>query len=148
MPNTTKSTLIAYLLSKRFNNLVKNNGRNILEVDFINGVEGRINEIFRYIHDDITHDNRFENNVINQINNLPEQRLFPYLRQNFNLFSNINSREDIIERGNRKANIIKAATIPLIIATGFSPIPFIDIPIFVFILIYLENSLIIMLQKI
>ena len=133
MPNTTKSTLIAHLLSKRFNNLVKNNGNNILEVDLINGVEGRINEIFRYIHDDITHDNRFENNVINQINNLPEQRLFPYLRQHFNLFSDINSREDIIERGNRKANIIKAATISLIIATGFSPIPFIDIPIFVFI---------------
>jgi hypothetical protein len=64
MPNTTKSTLIAYLLSKGFNNLVKNNGSNILEVDLINGVEGRINEIFRYIHDDITHDNRFENNVI------------------------------------------------------------------------------------
>ena len=81
MPNTTKSTLIAYLLSKRFNNLVKNNGSNILEVDLINGVEGRINEIFRYIHDDITHDNRFGNYVINQINNLPEQSLFPYLRQ-------------------------------------------------------------------
>ena len=133
MSNITKSTLIAYLLSKRFNNLVKNNGSNILEVDLINGVEGRINEIFRYIHDDITHDNRFGNYVINQINNLPEQSLFPYLRQNFNLFSNINSREDIIERRNRKANKIKAATIPLIIATGFSPIPFIDIPIFIFI---------------
>ena len=132
MPNTTKQTLIAHLLNKGFNNLVRNNGSNILEVDLINGVEGRTNEIFRYIIDDIMHGNRFENNAINQIQNLPTPRLFSYLRQNFNIFSNITSPEDIIERGNRRTNVIKAATIPLIIATGFSPIPFIDIPIFIF----------------
>ena len=132
MPNTTKQTLIDHLSSRGFNNLVRNNGSNILEVDLINGVEGRTNEIFRYIIDDIMHGNRFENNVINQIRNRPVQGLFTYLRQNFNLLSNITSPEDIIERGNRRTNAIKAVTIPLIIATGFSPIPFIDIPIFIF----------------
>lgn len=132
MPNTTKQTLIDHLRSRGFNNLVRNNGSNILEVDLIYGVEGRTNEIFRCIHDDIMHGNGFENNVINQILNRPEPGLFTYLRQNFNLFQNITSPEDIIERGNRRANLIKAATIPLIIATGFSPIPFIDIPIFIF----------------
>ena len=134
MPNTTKQTLIAHLISKGFNNLVRNNGSNILEVDLINGVEGRTNEIFRYIHDDIMHGNRFENDAINQIQNLLTPRLFSYLRQNFNLLSNITSSEDIIERGNRRADVIKAATIPLVIATGFSPIPFIDVPIFIFLI--------------
>ena len=132
MPNTTKQTLIDHLSSRGFNNLVRNNGSNILEVDLINGVEGRTNEIFRYIIDDIMHDNRFENDVINQIRNLPESGLFTYLRQNFNIFSGITSQENIIERGNRRANAIKLATIPLIIANGFSPIPFIDIPFFIY----------------
>ena len=130
MPNTTKSTLIDYLRSNGFNNLIRNNGNNILEVDLIQGVEGRTNEIFRYIHNDLTQNNRIDNNVINQINDLQNQQLFPYLHNHFDLFSKISSMEDLIERGNNRANLRIAATIPLIIAVGFSPIPFIDIPIY------------------
>jgi uncharacterized protein (DUF697 family) len=130
MPNTTKSTLIDHLRSNGFNNLIRNNGNNILEVDLIQGVEGRTNEIFRYIHNDLTQNNRIDNNVINQINDLQNQQLFPYLHNHFDLFSKISSMEDLIERGNNRANLRIAATIPLIIAVGFSPIPFIDIPIY------------------
>ena len=129
-PNTTKETLISYLESKRFNSLIRDNGNNILEVDLIRGVEGRINEIFRYIRNDLLNHNRFDDHTINNINNIHENELYPYLHNNFDLFSNINSTEDIIERGNRRANVIIGATVPLIIAAGFSPIPFIDIPIF------------------
>ena len=48
-PNITKQALIAHLRSLQFNNLIKREGDNILVVDLINGVEGRTNEIFRYI---------------------------------------------------------------------------------------------------
>lgn len=130
MPNTTKSTLIDHLRSNGFNNLIRNNGNNILEVDLIQGVEGRINEIFRYIHNDLTQNNRIDNDVINEINNLQNQQLFQYLHTHFDLFSRISSIEHLIEKGKNRANLRINSTIPLIIAVGFSPIPFIDIPIF------------------
>ena len=130
-PNTTKQTLIAHLRSLGFNNLIKNEGDNILEVDLINGVEGRTNEIFRYIYNDFTLNNNFNNANINEINNLPERQLFHHLNNNYELFSRIHSVDDLITRGKRRANKIIGLTIPLIIAAGFSPIPFIDIPIFI-----------------
>ena len=136
-PNITKQTLIAHLRSLRFNNLIRREGDNILEVDLINGVEGRINEIFRYIYNDLIHNNRLDDNAFNQINNLQNQQLYNYLHNNFNLFSRISSMDDLIERGNRRANKIIGATIPLIIASGFSPIPFIDVPIFVLLLAFM-----------
>lgn len=132
-PNITKQTLIDYLKARGFINLIKNNGENILEVDLILGMEGRTNEIFRYIYNDLTQNNRFDNNVINEINNLNNQNLFPYLSR-FDLFSRIHSIEDLIERGNRRADLIIAGTIPLMIAVGFSPLPFIDIPIYLFLM--------------
>ena len=132
MPNTTKETLIDFINGKGFNNLLQEDSSNIIEVDLIKGVGGRTNEIFRYIHDDLVRNNNFGNNVENEINNLNEQQLFPYLHNNLDLFSKITSTENLIERGNKRANLIKAGTIPLIIAAGFSPIPLIDIPIFVF----------------
>lgn len=89
MPNTTKQTLIAHLETEGFNNLIWDNGNNILEVDLIKGVEGWTNEIFRYIYNDLFHNNRFDDNTINQINNLQNRRLFPYLNNNFDLFSKI-----------------------------------------------------------
>ena len=128
--NVTKSTLISHLQGLGLNNLIKDNGNNILEVDLIKGVEGRTNEIFRYIQNDLLENNRFDDNVINQVNHLPEDEIYPYLHNNFELFSEISSREDFIYRGRVKADLIIAGTIPVIIAAGFSPIPFIDIPIF------------------
>ena len=128
--NITKETLIDHLRSRRLNNLIKDNGNNILEVDLINGVEGRTNEIFRYIHNDLIHNNSFNDNVINEINHLPNQEFFPYLHNNFDFFSRISSIEDLIQRGNNKADKIIKGTIPAIIASGFCPIPFVDIPIF------------------
>lgn len=69
LPNIAKENLIDHLRSRRFNNLVRENGNNIFEVDLIYGVEGRTNEIFRYIYNDLTHNNIFDNNAMNQINN-------------------------------------------------------------------------------
>ena len=129
-PNVTKQTLIAHLRSLGFNNLIIGEGNNILEVDLIRGVEGRTSEIFRYIYDDLMTNNRLDDNTFNRINALPNRQLFNYLHNNFNFFSRISSVDDLIERGNRISNILTGSTIPLIIAAGFSPIPFIDIPIF------------------
>ena len=133
-PNTTKQTLISHLRGLGFNNLVRNNGENILEVDLIRGVEGRTNEIFRYIYNDFRNSNPIDDNVIHEINNLPNQEMFSYLHNNFEIFSQISSVEDIIERGNRRANAIIASTIPLIIGAGFIPIPLVDIPIILFLI--------------
>ena len=130
-PNITKQTLIAHLRSLGFNNLIIGEGNNILEVDLIRGVEGRTSEIFRYIYDDLISNNRLDDNAFNRINALPNRQLFNYLHNNFNFFSRISSVDDLIERGNRISNILTGSTIPLIIAAGFSPIPFIDIPIFI-----------------
>ena len=130
-PNITKQTLIAHLRSLGFNNLIIGEGNNILEVDLIRGVEGRTSEIFRYIYDDLISNNRLDDNAFNQINALPNRQLFNYLHNNLNFFSRISSVDDLIERGNRISNILTGSTIPLIIAAGFSPIPFIDIPIFI-----------------
>ena len=129
-PNTTKETLIAHLRSLGLNNLIKNNGNNILEVDLINGVQGRINEIFRYIYDDLIQNNRFNNNEINLIRQLPDQQFYNYLHHNYQFFSKISSTEDLIQRGKNRADLIIAGTIPMIIAAGFSPLPFMDLPIF------------------
>ena len=134
MPNTTKQTLKAHLETEGFNNLIWDNGNNILEVDLIKGVEGRTNEIFRYIYNDLFHNNRFDDNAINRINNLQNRRLFPYLNNNFDLFSKIHSVDDLIERGNRKTDIIIKTSIYLIIAAGFCPIPLVDIPIYLFLI--------------
>ena len=129
-PNITKQTLIDYLRSKKFNNLLRDEGHNILEVDIINGVEGRTNEIFRYLYKDIINHNNFDDNVIEKIHSLRNQQLYPYLHKNFDFFKGISSTEDLIERGKKRAKIIIGATVPLIVASGFCPIPFVDIPIF------------------
>ena len=129
-PNITKQTLIDYLRSKKFNNLLRDEGHNILEVDIINGVEGRTNEIFRYLYKDITNGNNFDDNAIERIHTLRNQQLYPYLHKNFDFFKGISSTEDLIERGIKRAKIIIGATAPLIVASGFCPIPFVDIPIF------------------
>ncbi len=129
-PNITKQTLMDYLRSKKFNNLLRDEGHNILEVDIINGVEGRTNEIFRYLYNDLINHNNFDGNVIERIHNLRNQQLYPYLKRNFDFFKGISSTEDLIERGKKRSKIIIGATTPLIVASSFCPIPFIDIPIF------------------
>ena len=133
-PNVTKNTLFDYLNRKNFINLNWNNGANILEVDLIKGVEGRINEIFRYIYNDLTANNNFNNRAMNFIRSCEQRKLFNYLHKHYNLFSKINSVEDLIEKGNRKTNELVDKTITLSTAIGFSPIPFVDVPIFLFLI--------------
>ena len=58
--------------------------------------------------------------MINQINQLQNQQLFPFLHQNFDVFKRIQSFDDLIRKGNIKANAIIGSTIPLMIAAGFS----------------------------
>ena len=133
-PNVTKQTLMYLLKTNNFNNLLSgNNGNNIIEVDLIRGTEGRINEIFSYIYNDLIVNNRFSDRDINYINNCQINQIFPYLRNHSNLFSRISSVNDLIERGNRRANLILASSIALATAVGFSPIPLIDVPIFLMI---------------
>ena len=124
-----------YLLrTNNFKNLLPgNNGNNIIEVDLIRGTEGRINEIFSYIYNDLIVNNRFSDEDINYINNCQMNQIFPYLRNHSNLFSRISSVNDLIERGNRRANLILTSSIALATAVGFSPIPLIDVPIFLMI---------------
>ena len=86
------------------------------------------------IYNDFRNSNPFNDNVINEINNLPDQEFFPYLHNNFEAFSKISSIEDIIQRGNKRANALIASTIPLIISAGFIPVPLVDIPIFLFLI--------------
>ena len=47
--DNNKTTLIDHLESHKFHNLIKGNGQDILEVDIIKGIEGRINEIFNIL---------------------------------------------------------------------------------------------------
>lgn len=56
------------------------------------------------------------------------------MNNNFDLFSKIHSVDDLIERGNRKTDIIIKTSISLIIAAGFCPIPLLDIPIYLFLI--------------
>ena len=129
-PNTTKDTLKSYLEDNGFNNLVIENGNNIIEVNLIKGLEGRTNEIFKYIYNDLIINNRIDQNMIQHIQQLNENNLFNYLHSHLNIFSRIRNVEDLIDRGNKKSNIIIYTTISLVTCVGFCPIPFVDVPIF------------------
>ena len=130
--DVTKETLIDYLRRKNFNNLLKDNGGNILEVDIINGVNNRsIKEIFSYIHNDLISKNTFN---VEEINNIQDDNeIIDYLHQNSNLFSRILSTRDFINKAKKKSNFIANSSAVLISITGFNPIPFVDIPIYLFI---------------
>ncbi len=61
-PNTTKDTLIDYIIKNNWSNLLINEGENILEVDLIEGNNednNQINKIFTYIHNDLINENKY-----------------------------------------------------------------------------------------
>ena len=63
--------------------------------------------------------NRLDDNPLDQINNLPNQQLFNYLHNHFEKIYEISSMDDLIERGNRRANIIMKKTSYWIFAHSF-----------------------------
>ena len=134
-PNSTKNTLIARLRRINCNNLIINNGENILEVNLIDGRDednNKINKIFDYIYNDLRRENEFieHYNIVENIND--EQELFNYLHNNTSFYRYISSPEDLIRRGEIRANIQIGFYIIWIGGVSFSPIPLIDIPFFFF----------------
>ena len=134
-PNSTKNTLIARLRRINCNNLLIRNGENILEVNLIEGRNednNKINKIFDYIYNDLKRENEFikHYNLVENIND--EQELFNYLHENTSFYRYIRSPEDLIRRGEERANLKIRFYIICIVGIGFSPIPLIDIPFFFF----------------
>jgi hypothetical protein len=126
--------------------LLVGNGQNILEVNLIEGRDednNKINKIFKYIYDDLRRENEFikHYNIVENIND--EQQLFNYLHNNTTFYRYISSPEDLIRRGERRANSKMGFYILCIIGIGFSPIPLIDIPFFFFFLSSMIVSIII-----
>ena len=84
-PNITKQTLMDYLRSKKFNNLLRDEGHNILEVDIINGIEGRTNEIFRYLYKDITIDRQ----MLKDLEDAMNKDMFQHIYMSTDLYINL-----------------------------------------------------------
>jgi GTPase Era involved in 16S rRNA processing len=144
-PNTTKETLIDYLEQNNWNNLLINEGENIIEVDLIEGNNednNKINKIFTYIYDDLINQNNYIKNP-QLIENLNEQELINYLHNNSSFYSQILTPNDIINRGDNRASKVIYSHLLLIFASGFSPIPLVDIPLFIFFLSTMIVSIII-----
>ena len=145
-PNTTRNTLIARLRRINCNNLLIRNGENILEVNLIEGRDednNKINKIFNYIYDDLRRENEFITHY-NRVENInDEQQLFNYLHNNTTFYRYISSPEDLIGRGERRANLKIGFYKLCILGIGFSPIPLIDIPFFFFFLSLMIVSIII-----
>ena len=130
----TKETIIDYFQTN-FNNLVINNGDNILEVD----IKKEANRIFEYIYKDLNNRNNLintqnmsENQLIAYLQNMSENQLITHLNNNTDFFSRISSREDYINKAENKANMIRNKTIMFASLASFSPIPFVDVPIILF----------------
>ena len=95
----TKETMIDYFINiKRLPNLIINNGENILQVDVRSN---EIRNVYKYIYQDLINENRFDMNIINQLN---DNNIFTYLHENSKLYSKIHSKEDFIQRARKKAN--------------------------------------------
>ena len=128
--------MIDYFINfKRLPNLIINNGENILQV---NVRSNEIRNVYKYIYQDLINENRFDMNIINQLN---DNNIFTYLHENSKLYSKIRSKEDFIQRAKDKAKVIRNSIIVSIGIVGFSPIPFIDVPIE----IYLTAQMILMI---
>ena len=144
--NSTKNTLIARLRRINCNNLIIGNGENILEVNLLEGRDednNKINKIFNYIYDDLRRENEFIRHY-NRVENFnDEQQLFNYLHNNTTFYRYISSPEDLIRRGERRANFKKGFYILCILGIGFSPVPLIDIPFFFFFISSMIVSIII-----
>jgi len=143
-PNSTKETLID-LCEQNYNNLIINNGENILEVDLINGNNennNKINKIFEYIYNDLINDNLYINNPQLIQNISDENQLVNYLHNNSSFYTRISNPNDIINRSRLKSQISINASTLLIISLGFCPIPFIDIPLFLVLLSSMMISII------
>lgn len=129
-----KESLLNYLNLKKFNNLiVGEEGNNIFEVDLKNKDEGRINKIFKYMYNDLIQKNAFltNNQMIEDKAKKEEiEKFIRDLNKKSKLFNKIKGINDIVQRGRKKANFAIASFISTITATGFSPIPIVDIPLF------------------
>ena len=129
-----KNSLLGYLKLKKFNNLiVGEEGNNIFEVDLKNKDEGRINKIFKYMNNDLIQKNAFltNNQMIEDKAEKEEiEKFICDLNNKSNLFNKIKGIDDIVLRGRKKANIAIVSFISGITASGFSPIPIVDIPLF------------------
>ena len=93
----TKETMIDNFID-RLPNLIINNGENILQV---NVRSNEIRNVYKYIYQDLINENRFDMNIINQLN---DNNIFTYLHENSKLYSKIHSKEDFIQRARKKAN--------------------------------------------
>lgn len=133
--NISKKVLKDYLMNKNYNKLiVGNDGDNIIEVNLDEGVNGKVNDIFKYIYNDLIHKNDFliNNHEINKDN---INQYFENSNHNNNdLLKNIKGIDDIILRGEKYSNRVIVSFISAITGSGFCPIPGVDIPLF-FILI-------------
>ena len=136
-PNVTKETLIQLFEDNYYNNLIIDNGENILEVDLIEGSNAnnnRMNKIFNYIYNDLINNNAYINNPQLVQNMYNENELVSYLRNNSSFYTRISNPNDIINRSKLKSETIINFYTGIIFGVGFSPIPLIDIPIFFFFL--------------
>ena len=94
-----KEAMIDFFINiKRLPNLIINNGENILQV---NVRSNEIRNVYKYIYQDLINENRFDMNIINQLN---DNNIFTYLHENSKLYSKIHSKEDFIQRARKKAN--------------------------------------------
>ena len=134
--HTPKQSLLFYLRQKNFNHLIiGKEGDNIIEVDLKNTADGRVNEIFKYMYNDLIKKNLFltNNQMINDNAQKEEiENFITSLNNNSNLFNRIQGIDDIVRRGRKKADIAIYSFISAITGVCFSPIPFVDIPFFLF----------------
>lgn len=129
-----KESLLNFLNLKKFNNLIEGEeGNNIFEVDLKNKDEGRINKIFKYMYNDLIQKNAFLTNNQMIEDKAKKEEIENFIRdlnKKSKLFNKIKGINDIVQRGRKKANVAIASFISSITATGFSPIPLVDIPLF------------------
>jgi len=122
----TKETMIDNFGTK-FPNLIINKGENIIQINIRNDIKS----VYKYIYQDLLKENKFDMDKISHMN---DDDLIKYLNKNTTLYSNIGFKEDFIKRAVKKANIIRNSIISSVAIVGFSPVPFIDVPITLFLI--------------
>lgn len=126
---TAKETMIDYFKDNNFNNLIINNGENILELD----IKLETKKIFEYIYNDLKSNNSITTErEIEELEKMTEDELFSYLQQKSKFFSRIGTRENFFKNAENKAESQKKKTIFFASLAAFSPIPFVDVPIILY----------------
>ena len=145
--NIRKRVIKDYLRTNHYNNLYNNliigdNWDNIIEVNLIEGVKGKVNDIFKYIYLDLIKKNEFLINY-SELDDDNVQEFFQNLNhKNNTLLNNVKGIDDIIIRGEKKADIAIYSFTSLIAGTGFCPIPGVDIPFYFVFLASMLTSII------